>query len=90
MSEIKLPARKARDAARARPVGRPPRNGVRGCRYQVYLPIETAKRLRHYGGGSLSKGIQTIAGWVDPLLAARAPGTPASMPVLGKRRSQTV
>ena len=39
------------------PDGRPPLLGVRGKRYQIYLPPDVADLLRAYGAGSLSQGI---------------------------------
>ncbi len=48
-----------------RPRGRPPISGEAGHRYQVYLPTQTAQKLRGVGNGSLSRGIVNLSKKLD-------------------------
>ena len=52
---------KNEDNNNKRPRGRPPIAGQAGKRYQVYLPVNTAQKLRAEGNGSLSRGIVNLS-----------------------------
>lgn len=49
------------DNNKKRPRGRPPIAGQAGKRYQVYLPVNAAQKLRVVGDGSLSRGIVNLS-----------------------------
>jgi hypothetical protein len=47
--------------SKAPPVGRPPKHGQTGARYNVYLPPNVVAQLRKLGDGNLSAGIVKAA-----------------------------